>query len=199
MIALDFQQGTEAWRAARCGIPTASNFDKIVTTTGAPSKQREKYLYQLAGERVTGRTEESYQNGAMQRGIEMEAEARSLYELINDVQIAQVGICYPDEQRLFAASPDGLVGQVGLIEIKCPLIYTHVGYLIAGVLPTEYFQQIQGQLLVTGAEWVDFISYYPGLRTLIVRMARDEEFLKKLAAELLKFCAELDVLAERIR
>lgn len=199
MITLDFAQGTPEWFAARCGVPSASNFDMIVTTKGEPSKQREKYLYRLAGERVSGKPEETYQNGAMQRGIEMEAEARKLYELAKDVEVAQVGICFPDKKRLYAASPDGLIGDDGLLEIKCPLIHTHVGYLINGELPTEYFQQTQGQLLVTEHKFVDFVSYYPGLRPLIVRVERDNNFLEKLEIELISFNKDLETLTEKIR
>ena len=81
MIALELQQQTPEWFAARCGVPSASNFDKIVTTKGEPSKQAQKYLWQLAGERVTGKQEESFTSGHMQRGIELEAEARQFYEL----------------------------------------------------------------------------------------------------------------------
>jgi putative phage-type endonuclease len=199
MIALEIVQGTAEWLAARCGTPSASNFDKIVTTTGAPSKQAQKYMYKLAGERITGMPEEAYQNGAMLRGIEMEAEARSLYEMIHDIMVDQTGICYPDEAKLFSCSPDGLVGDDGLIEIKCPEIQTHVEYLLAGTFPMDYFQQVQGQLFVTGRKWVDFISYYPGLKPLIIRVERNEKFISALESELVKFCTELEKVVEKIR
>lgn len=199
MIVLPCEQGTPEWYSARCGTPSASNFDMIITTKGEPSKQREKYLYRLAGERITGKSEETYQNGAMQRGIELEAEARNLYEMLHDVKIEQVGVCFPDEAKLYAASPDGLVGEDGCIEIKCPLIHTHVGYLLDGSLPSEYFQQTQGQLLVTGRKWVDFISYYPGLRPLIIRVERDEKFIQVFQSELQRFCKDLETTTEKIR
>ena len=199
MITVDVAQGTPEWMAARCGIPSASNFDKIVTMKGEPSKQAQKYMWQLASERVTGKVEESYQNGNMQRGIEMEAEARNLFEMLHDVKIEQVGVCYPDKAKLCAASPDGLVGKDGLIEIKCPLSYTHVGYLLDGTLPSDYFQQTQGQLFVTGRKWVDFCSYYPGLKPLIVRVVRDEPFIKKLAVEIEVFCKQLEEVTAKIR
>ena len=199
MITVDCVQGTPEWFAARCGIPSASNFDKIVTSAGAPSKQAEKYMYQLAAERVTGRTEESYSNAAMERGKETEAEARALYEMLRDVKVEQVGVCYPDEKKLCAASPDGLVAKDGLIEIKCPLIYTHVQYLLDGVLPTDYFQQTQGQLYVTGRKWVDFISYYPVIKPFIIRCVRDEKFIKALAVEIEVFNRQLSEITERIR
>ncbi len=198
MITLDVAQGSLEWFAGRCGVPSASNFDKIVTTKGEPSKSATKYLWQLAGERITGKAEETYQNAAMQRGIELEAEAVGLYEMIN-AKTTEVGICYPDERKLVAASPDRLVGKDGLLEIKCPLIYTHVGYLLDGTLPTDYFQQVQGQLYVTGRKWVDFMSHYPGMKPLIIRVKRDEKFIACLDAELAKFVSELQSVTEKIR
>ena len=193
MIVVNCEQGSPEWFAAKCGIPSASNFDKIVTTKGDPSKQAQKYMYQLAAERVTGRSEESYSNATMQRGIEMEAEARDLYEMLRDLEVQQVGVCFPDEKKLYAASPDGLVGEDGILEIKCPMAYASVGYLLKGDdLLGEYFQQVQVQLLVTGRKWSDLISYYPGLRPVVLRVDRDEKFITALRLELVKFCAELD-------
>ena len=183
---------------ARCGIPSASNFDKIITTKGEPSKQREKYMYQLAAEAVTGVKEESYQNAAMTRGIEMEAEARQFYELTNNVEVEQVGFCLEDT-GLYGASPDGLVNSDGLVEIKCPQSQTHVSYMIKGGLDTEYYQQLQGQLLVTGRRYVDIISYFPGLKPMIIRVVRDEKFLKALRVELDVFCIELQDVIRKIK
>ena len=199
MIILDLEQRTPEWYAARCGVLSASNFDKIITTKGEPSKSAQKYLYQLAGERVSGRVEETYQNAAMQRGIEMEAQAREFYELVNDVQVQQVGLCFFDNTRRVAASPDGLVGDDGCLEIKCPLIYTHVGYLVNGGLSEEYFQQAQGQLFVTGRKWVDLISYFPGIRPVIVRLERDEKFISSLSKQLDQLCKDLYEITEKIR
>lgn len=199
MRIIDCEQNTPDWFKWRVGIPTASNFDKIVTSKGEPSKQRTKYMYQLAGERITGKMEETYKNANMQRGIEMESEARQVYELINNVEILKVGLCIEEGETVYAASPDGLVGKDGLIEIKCPQITTHVEYLLKTELPTEYFQQVQGQLLVTNRKWNDFISYYPGMKPLIVRVQRDEKFIKALKIELEVFCKELNQLIERIK
>lgn len=199
MITIDVQQGSPEWFAARCGIPSASNFDKIVTSTGGVSKQSQKYMYQLAAERITGKTEEGFTSTAMERGKELEAEARSYYELLKGVEIKQVGVCYPDKKKLICASPDGLIGDDGLIEIKCPQAFASVGYLLAGTLPTDYIQQVQGQMLVTGRKWVDFVSYYPGLKPLIVRVDRDERFLIALDNELKKFVQELEEITEKLQ
>ena len=196
MEIINVVQGTPEWFEARRGIPSSSNFDKIVTTAGKPSKQKEKYMYKLAGEKVSGISEETYQNATMQRGSEMEAEARQLYELTKGVEVQEVGFCI---EGGYGASPDGLVASEGLVEIKCPLVATHVGYLLKNKLPTDYFQQTQGQLLVTGREWVDFMSYYPGLRPLLIRVERDEVFLKALRIELEVFVSELKDTIERIK
>ena len=199
MLMLNIEQGSPEWYAARTGIPTASNFDKLITSSGDPSKQRQKYLYQLAGERITGVAEETYKNGTMQRGSELEKSARELYELVNDVPVVQVGICYADKDKKFSCSPDGLIGDDGVIEIKCPLISTHVSYLLEQKLPTDYFQQVQGGLYIAGREWCDFVSFYPGLKPLIVRVKRDEKFIEKLSEALDAFCDELGKVTERIR
>lgn len=199
MIVLDLAQRSPEWFVAKCGIPSSSNFDKIVDITGKPSKQRQKYLFQLAGERITGIAEETYQNAAMLRGIELEDEARKFYELVSGNKVEQCGLCFPDEKKMYGASPDGLVGKDGLVEIKCPAIHTQVGYLLDNKLPSDYIQQIQGQLLVTGRKWVDFVSYYPAIKPLIVRVERDKKFLAILEVELKAFCDSLDEIVEKIR
>jgi hypothetical protein len=196
MKIIDCVQGTPEWHSVRCGVPTASEFDKIITTTGTPSKQRQKYLYQLAGETITGIPEESYQNMAMQRGKEMEAEARKLYELITGQEVTQVGFCLADG---YGCSPDGLVGNDGLLDIKCPTLAVHVGYLLENKFQIDYFQQVQGQLLVTKRKWVDFMSYFPGIKPFIIRVNRDEKFISALKNELYIFCSELKPIVAKIR
>lgn len=198
MIILEHEQRSEEWYKARCGIPTASEFDKIVTTKGEQSKSRKAYMYRLAGERITGKQEESYQNAAMQRGIELEPEAISFYEVVTDKQVQKCGFCVSEGKYQYGCSPDGLVGDDGGIELKCPIISTHVGYLIDNKLPTDYIQQVQGELFVTGREWWDFISYYPGMKPLLLRVERDEKFLKALSIELEIFCQELEETVKKI-
>ncbi len=199
MKIYDCEQGSPEWFKIRCGIPTASNFDKIVTSEGKPSKQMQKYLWKVAGEFITGVPEETYQSAAMLRGVEMEQEARNFYSMVNDVPIQQVGFCVGESDIEYGCSPDGFVGDKGMIEIKCPSLAVHVGYLLNGELPIDYVQQVQGELLVTGREWNDFISYYPGIKPLIVRVWRDEEFIKALRIELEIFCQELKKTIERIK
>lgn len=196
MEIFDCIQGEEDWFKARLGIPTSSSFDKIITTAGLPSKSAEKYMFKLAGEFVSGKSEETYQNAAMQRGTELEDEARQLYQIVNDVEVEQVGFCLAEG---YGCSPDGLVGKDGMLEIKCPSVSVHVEYLLKGKLPTAYFQQVQGQMLVTERKFCEFISYYPGIKPFIIRVERDEEFLAKLEVELEKFCAELKETINKIR
>lgn len=198
MIPIDVQQGSDEWLAVRCGVPSASNFDKLLTTKGEPSKQAQKYLYQLAAEKVSGIKEESFQSSAMAKGIETEAEAVDFYELTQGVEVQTVGFCL-HESKLFGCSPDRLVGDEGLLEVKCPLPHTHVEYLLENNLEKDYFQQVQGQLLVTGRKWCDLISYSRGLKPLIVRVVRDEKFLKALEIELEIFCKKLEETIGRIQ
>jgi len=197
MIILDIEQYSDTWFAERAGRPTASSFDKVVTTKGEPSKSATNYLYQLAGECITGVKTETYQNAVMQRGIEMEAEAKDLFRFAYG-EVREVGLIYPDEGKRYSCSPDGLLEDAGL-EIKCPLIHTHVGYLLANKLPTEYIQQVQGSMLITGFKKHHFMSYYPGLPPLMLEIPRDEIFISKLNAELDKFCLELAMTTRRLR
>jgi len=196
MKIIDCVQGSPEWFAARCGIPTASNFDKIITMDGKPSKQAEKYMFQLAGERIVGKSEETYQNANMIRGVEMEAEAVSFYELTTGKTVVKVGLC---REERYAASPDGFVDDDGLIEIKCPLISTQVSYLLKNKLPSEYFQQVQGQLFITGRKYEDFISYFPGLNPLVVRVFPDKEFHVLLKTQLDLFCDELEEITNKLK
>lgn len=197
MVIFNVPQQSPEWFSARLGIPSASNFDKIITTSGAPSKQAQKYMYRLAGEYVSGIPEESYQSAAMLRGIELEPEARSLYEIIMDTPVIQAGFCMNEEPK-YGCSVDGFVGDDGIVEIKCLSLSVHVEYLLGGLLPTEFFTQVQGQLLVTGRKWNDLILYYPAIKPLIVRVVRDEEFIGKLKAVLEDFCEQLQQTIKKI-
>lgn len=198
IIIDDIEQGTEAWVKEKAGKPGASSFDKIVTTKGEPSKSRTDYLYQLAGEAIIGRQEEGYTNFAMQQGIEREAESRALFEMLHGVTVRKVGLIYRDESRSVLCSPDGLLEDCGL-EMKNPLLKTHVKYLLDGKFPTDYFQQVQGSMYVTGFSRWFFMSHYPGAPPLILEVKRDEVFISKLAYEMDKFLFELAGLIRRLK
>jgi len=197
MIPIYCDQMSEVWFAEKTGKPGASSFDKIVTTKGEPSKSAKNYLYQLAGETIVGIKTETYQNAIMQRGIELEPSARSLFEMMYDVEVQQVGLCYPDEQKKYLCSPDGLLEDAGL-EIKCPLIHTHVSYLLGNKLPTDYIQQVQGSMAVTGFSAWWFMSYYPGIKPFIIKVERDNIFIEKLKTVLDSFCLELALTVKKI-
>lgn len=198
MLVLDVEQGSDEWFAARVGIPSASCFNKIATGSGQSSKQAEDYAYQLAGERITGQKTETYQTPAMARGIELEAEARELFEFIHDIEVKQVGLVYFDDRKRYSCSPDGLMDDCGL-EIKCPSMHVHIKYLIKGGLPADYYQQVHGSMHVTGLKAWWFMSYYPGLPPFIIKVERDETFCTKLATLLDVFCHDLDELTDKLR
>ncbi len=188
MIVSNHEQGSDLWMLDRTGIPSASNFSKIFTTALKPSTQAGAYMNQLLAEWKTGEKESIYQNDAMTRGIEMEAEARQAYEFINEVSVMECGFCFKDETKLVGASPDGLVeGGQGLLEIKVPKPSTHVGYLLSGKLPSTYFPQVYGQIWVTGRDWCDFISYSPGLPTFEIRVEREQKIMDGIDVVMGKF------------
>jgi putative phage-type endonuclease len=199
IIIDDIIQGSPEWHKARAGNVGASSIDKIITTTGTRSKQREDFMMQLAGERLTGKCEETYQSQAMLNGIEREATARILFEMINGVECRQVGIVYKDEWKLCHCSPDSLIGENEGLEIKNPMMKTHVKYLLSGKLPMEYFGQCQMSLYVTERDKWNFMSCYDGLPPLIIEVSRDEAYLKKLAEELDVFNTEMLAIVEKLK
>jgi len=198
IIITDFEQGSEAWFQACCGNPGASSVDKIVTTEGKRSKQRDDYMMQLAGERITGKREDTFISQAMQNGIEREASARALFEIVHGVDVQQVGVVYKDASRFCHCSPDGLVGDNAGLELKSPMMKTHVKYLLAGKLPTDYFCQVQMSMYVTEREKWWFMSYYEGLPPMIIEVKRDEVFIGRLDEELKLFCSELITMVKTI-
>ena len=173
------EQGSPEWLAARLGIPSASMFAKLVTTKGIWSASADAYINQLVAERLTGEREEVFQSHHMLRGTELEPDARDLYSLMSDAEVTEVGFCLHDTLSA-GCSPDGLIGDDGGLEIKCPAPSTHVEYLRGGVLPSKYKQQVMGCLWITGREWWDFVSYHPTMKPLIVRVERDEEYIAAL-------------------
>ena len=187
MIILDCEQGSEEWFEARKGIPTASCFDKIVTSKGESSTQATAYRHKLLAEWM-GAEQESYTNAHMERGTELEDEARRTYQFITEKTTRQVGLIYKDEKKLVSCSPDGF--EHGL-ELKCPAGNTHVKYLLDNKLPAKYVQQVQGSMYVTGADEWDFMSYYPGMPPLIITVKRDDEFQEKLDKALTKFIKKM--------
>lgn len=191
-------QGSPEWAALRLGIPTASEFAKIVTPTGKLSEQSRKYAHLLVAERLLGRPLVALDELEwIARGKELEPEAARLYEFDREMDTEPVGFITTDS-GLIGASPDRLVGEAGLLEIKVPAPQTHVGYVLEGFAKL-YKPQVQGQLYVTGREWTDWMSYHPELPPIIERVYRDEAYIALLAEALECFCDTLDKMRERAR
>ena len=191
MIQVDCKQGTDEWHRARLGIPTASNFGKILTPTGRPSTQADTYRMKLLAEWLTGEQEDEITTYWMQRGYLLQPEALKFYELHRDVVASEVGLCYLDDRRVIGASPDGLIGEEGGLEIKCPSGGVHLRFLMTGSLPSDYIPQVQGNLYVTGREWWDFVSYHPQMPSDVIRIERDERYIGLLASSLDEFVEQL--------
>lgn len=197
IIITDIEQRSPEWFSAICGNVGASSVDKIITTKGEPSKQRTEYMMTLAAERITGKQEVGYINQAMLNGIEREAEARTLFEMVHGVEVQQVGLIYTDDKSAHC-SPDGLIGEKSGYEVKNPLSKTHIKYLLDGKLPTEYFCQVQFSLFVSGRGSWWFMSHYPGIRPFMVEVFRDEKWIEKCDKELKAFNQELEEMVKRL-
>jgi len=194
----DIIQGTPEWFAEHAGKPGVSSVNKVITTAGKPSKQANEYALQLAGEYILGTMEHGYTSFAMQQGLDREDEARRLYAMLYDVEIKQVGMIYKDDRQDRLCSPDGLMDGTG-IEIKCPMLKTHIKYLLDNKLPTEYFCQVQGSMYITGFDTWNFMSYYPGIDPFIITANRDEEFIGKLDKALDEFCFKILTTIKKIQ
>jgi len=199
MIIIDCEQGTPEWDACRLGIPTASNFGKILTAIGKMSAQRQDYMYDLAGEAVSGRHEETFTSFRMQQGSEKESESRMVYEMENEIEVRQVGFVYKDERRMFGCSPDGLIDPDGGFESKDAKFTVQIKRLFDGKMVTEHIPQVQGCLYVCERDWWHFRSYCSGLPSLDIRCERDEKYISRLSEELEKFCYELAIKIKELK
>lgn len=200
LILDDIVQGSPEWFAEKLGKPSSSKLDKMITPTGTPSKSRQGYMYELAAEVIRGKAVESYQSQAMADGILKEEDSRKMYEFINNVEVEQVGMIYPDEQKLYLASPDGLINRQRGLEMKNVLPKTQIFYLLnPKELIKEYFIQVQTCLLVSGFDRWDLMSNCDGLPPLILVVERDEVFISKLKTELEKFTCELAATVKKLR
>lgn len=199
MIVHDCIQGSAAWLQLRSSIPTASNFNRIVTAGGKPSTQADGYLYELAAEAMLGRPLENVKTSWMHRGTVEEKNAVTYYELLNDCKTKVVGLITNDAGTM-GASPDRLVEPVGtkLLECKAPSPQIHVRYVLfpkKGV-DAEYRVQLQAQLYITEYQETDILSYHPDMPSALVNVKRDEEFIKLMAIEAEKFVARLEEIKE---
>ena len=190
-------QGTEEWFTIRIGKVTASRVaDVIAKTKTGYSATRDNYMAQLVCERLTGQKGESFTNAAMQHGTDTEPLARAAYEAYADVLVDEVGFVPHPSIIMAGASPDGLVGDDGLLEIKCPNTATHIETLLSQSVPGKYNTQMQFQMACTGRKWCDFVSFDnrlpEELQLFVMRVPRDEVFIRLIEAEIVQFIAELD-------
>jgi len=201
MIEHLVEQGTEEWFKVRAGIPTASNFDKIITPTGMASKQFVDYADVLLAERILGKPLDRFQDAKpywMERGNELEADAEQTYEFMFDCTTKKAGFCTLDDGSA-GCSPDRFVGEDGLLEIKCPAPWTHVANLVAEKIDNSYIPQVQGQLYVTGRKWCDWFSYHPDMTPSCIRIERDEEYIAKLDTALKEFARKMNAQMETLK
>ena len=198
MRIIECEQGGPEWLQARLGVPSASSYSKLITTTGRASAQADAYINQLVAERLTGEPTFFQVTDPMQRGMDLEPLARHAYEMETGNLVIQVGFLMHDTLEA-GASPDGLIGENGGLEIKCPSGHTHVEYLRDDVLPTKYFQQVQGCLWISGRDWWDFMSYHPRMEPLIVRVFRDEQFIKALEFAVIDAVKTIEILTMKFR
>lgn len=190
-------QGTKEWLVERAGHVTASRIpDVLATIKTGEAAARANYRAELVAQRLTGNVEESYTNGAMQWGTETEPLARAEYEIVTDCMVDQVGFIKHPAIAWSGASPDGLIGESGLIEIKCPNTATHIDYLLKGVVPAKYQPQMLWQMECTGREWCDFVSFDPRmpkrLQLFRVRYMKDKARLGEIRTAVNGFLLEVE-------
>lgn len=197
MQIMDCEQGSPEWFAARAGIPTASQFSTVMASGrgGAESKTRRTYMLKLAGEIITGDPMDSFSNAHTERGHEMEPEARNFYAFLHDVDPQLIGFIRNGNA---GASPDSLIGENGLLEIKTKLPHLLIDVTLRGEFPTDHKAQCQGQLWIAEREWIDLICYWPKMEPFIARAYRDEEYIKQLARAVDQFNDELAEIIARL-
>jgi len=194
----DVAQYSQEHDRLRLGIPTSSNFHKIITPQGKPSKQWREYACVLIAERLLHRKLEFYNSPAMERGLIVEAEAADWYEFDQDVTVQRAGFI-TDERHRMGCSPDRLVGDEGLLEVKAPLPHTQVEYWLSGEVSERFRPQLQGQLYVSQRSWVDILCWHDVLPKLVVRVEPDEKFIAAFDRELQIFNYFIERVMEKIR
>ncbi len=205
MQSRDIEQRSAEWFHLRAGSFTASRCsDLMARTKSGPSASRGNLIALLAVERLTGQPVETYRNAAMERGTELEAEARDAYSFAHGVAVGEVGYVPHPTIPNCGCSPDGLIGNDGLLEVKCPAsMAKHLEALRSGSHAVEYRWQLQHQLFVTGRKWVDAASYDPRfpehLQLAVVRVQRDEAAIAEIAAEVAKADAEVEAIVNELK
>lgn len=198
-IIRGIEQGSEEWHNLRSGTITGSMFSAVLSK-GA-GKTRKAYMYSLAAEVLTGEVADSFSNEYMEWGTKTEPQARAMYKLRTGSSLESVAFIKGVEG--VGVSPDDLVNENGLLEIKCPKTTTQIETYMSGKMPTKHKAQVQGQLWVSEREWCDFVSFDPRINGvaswLCVRVERDEEYINTLKSEVARFKAELDELVNKLK
>lgn len=198
-IIRDIEQGTDEWLNLRLAVITASKYKDVLA--GGKGLTRSAYMRQLAAEAITGMRTESFSNSAMEWGTEHEPQAKAMYELMQCEEVEEIAFIKHDEINT-GVSPDGLIGDTGLIEIKCPNTTTQIETVLNGKMPTKHIPQVQGQLWVSEREWCDFVSFDPRINGkssfFCVRVSRDDEYINKLESAVIKFDSELQEMIDKL-
>ena len=201
---IEIRQGSDDWHSARLGRVTASRVaDLMATTRSGPAASRTNYMMELLCQRLTGNREEGYINAAMQRGTDLEPFARIAYEANESCDVTEVGFVLHPTIEHFGCSPDGFVGDDGLIEIKCPNTAQHVEFLRTGKPDGKYIKQMMAQMSCTDRLWCDFVSYDDRMPEPLqykrVRVERDDKFIAAMESEIIVFLGELDQIVSEMR
>jgi putative phage-type endonuclease len=195
IITSDIEQGSDEWLDMRMGVITASRFSDVLA--GGAGKTRLAYMYQLAAETLTRERQDFFTSPAMEWGTKTEPAAREMYEMVSGNLVEQVSFIKFSGKNI-GCSPDGLINDDGLIEIKCPKTSTQIETVLSGKMPKIHTAQVQGQLWVSGREWCDFVSFDPRIENensfFCQRIYRDEKYIADLDSACLKFCDELEAI-----
>lgn len=203
MIVHQVSQGTDEWRNLRAGKPCASEFSKLVTSTGEQSKSLAGYAITLAGELYAGKPLDAWEgNGHTERGKLLEDDARRAYAFLHDAEPVSIGFVTDDLTR-FGCSPDSLIGSAGMAEIKCLKAENHIKAILYfkkhKKCPPDYIQQTQGQLLICEREWCDLYFFHPDLPPLVIRQERNEPIIVAIKSQIENVIAERDVILGHLR
>ena len=196
-------QGTDEWKRVKLGHVSGSSIaDVMAKGKAGEAITRKKYRTRIVAERLSNEIMESFSNPSMEWGVLQEPFARQAYEVSRETFVDKTGFWLHPTIKWLGVSPDGLVGDDGLVEIKCPNTTTHIDYLDAGVVPTEYYKQMQCQMWVTNREWCDFVSYDPRLpernRLFIKRLYRSNDTIADMEVEVKQFLSEVESLIEKL-
>jgi len=203
MVTIDYpermlEQGSDEWKMAKLGYVSGSSVAETMAKgkNGAESLTRKKYRTRIVAERLTGKIQEGFSNPSMEWGVKTEAQARQAYEVFANTFVDKTGFWKHPEIEWLGCSPDGLVGDLGLVEIKCPNTTTHLDYIWADEIPSAYYWQMQCQMWVTNREWCDFVSFDPRLpeknRLFVKRCHRSNDSIADMELAVRVFLAEVE-------